>query len=170
MKLAYKLTLADVKAAFRLHRRQTLVRRCGWLFWIVLTVACFTVAHFASVPSELFAQSSSIGMGALVIAVGLPISRFYNVRKCYRQHFPKARTGELTTTEIDDEQIVGVIPGVSETKRPWKAIVAFAQDNEVTLFYVRKSAFVFLPTSAMSPAQRSELDDLVARHLPKGKP
>lgn len=170
MKLTYKLTLANVRAAFRFHRHQTLLRRLSWPFWIVLTVACFTVAHFSSVPSEMFAQSSSIGMGSFVIATGLPIMRFYNVRKCYQQHFPRSRTEDFTTTEIDDEQIVSIIPGVSETKRPWKAIMAFTQNEKVTLLYVRKNAFVFFPTSAMSPEQRNEFNDLVARHLPKGRP
>jgi hypothetical protein len=51
----------------------------------------------------------------------------------------------------------------------WTAIVRFAQNEKVTLFYVAKARFLFVPTQLFSEEQRAELNDLVARHLPKGK-
>ena len=45
----------------------------------------------------------------------------------------------------------------------------FAQDKNVTLLYFAKNRFLFFPTGAMSP-EAAELNDLVARRLPKGKP
>lgn len=170
MKLIYTLTLADFKAAFRLHRRQTLLRRLGIYTWPIVTIVCFLIAFSSNVNSFLFSESFGFGSASLVLSLGLPIHRSYNVRKCYRQHFPRTRTEQTTTTDIDEERVLGLIPGVSETKYFWNGILAFAQDEKVTLFYVRKSAFVFFPTYSMTPAQRAELNDLVARRVVRSKP
>jgi hypothetical protein len=39
----------------------------------------------------------------------------------------------------------------------------------MALLYVAKNQFVFFPTHSMTDTQRVELNDLVVRHLSKGK-
>ena len=48
--------------------------------------------------------------------------------------------------------------------------MGFAQDEKMTLLYVFKDRFLMFPTAALSPDQRSELGDLVARHVVRSKP
>ncbi len=57
-----------------------------------------------------------------------------------------------------------------EMKYFWEGIVDFAQDEKSTLFYTSNDAFLFLPTQAMTKAQRAELNDLIARHVTRKKP
>jgi hypothetical protein len=72
--------------------------------------------------------------------------------------------------EIDDSGISTGIPGVSESKYSWEGIVASAQNERATLLYLGPARFLFFPTRVMSPDQRAELDDLIARHIVKRKP
>jgi hypothetical protein len=67
--------------------------------------------------------------------------------------------------DIGDVCIISTISGVSEGKFFWRGIFDFAQDEKATMFYIDKRRFFFFPTLALSPAKRSELNDLVARHV-----
>ena len=71
--------------------------------------------------------------------------------------------------DIDNECLVSEIPGVFAEKYFWNTIVGFAQNEKVTLLYVFKDRFLLFPTAMLSQVQRTELNDLVARHLPKRK-
>jgi hypothetical protein len=106
----------------------------------------------------------------LWIAVYLPAWRAYTIRKCFKQIFSPARTDRNSLIDIDADRIISTVPGVSEGRFFWNAILAFAQDEKITLLYIRKNAFLFFPTPAMSPTQQTELSDLVVRHGVKRKP
>jgi hypothetical protein len=165
MTLEYSLTLADIKAAFKLHRRRNFYRRFSTVIWPLVTITCLSIAFASNTQSGLFAAAISVGVGALWMSLTLPILRMYQVRRCFKQLFPKARTNPLTATEVNEEFVLCRIPGVGETKYLWKAMFGFAQDERSTLFYLRKNAFMFLPTAALSQVQRLELNDLVTRHI-----
>jgi hypothetical protein len=102
---------------------------------------------------------------AFLISLGLPLTRYFAVRKQFKNTFPHAQTSQDLLIDIDDERIISTVPGTGEGKYFWTAILEFAQDEKVTLLYPRKNMFLLVPTQAMSPAQRAELNDLVARHL-----
>jgi hypothetical protein len=70
---------------------------------------------------------------------------------------------------MDKERILSGLPEVSEERYFWNAIVGFAQDEKMTLLYLDKDKFLLLPTYALSPEQRTELNELVARHVVKGQ-
>lgn len=172
MQLKYTLTLADFKAAYRLHRRQEFSRRISIFIWPTLTLLCvigfvvFSMLQRVNLAGDCLA----VGAGAIVVAVGTPILRSVNIRKGYRRLFPPSRTVRSSHLDIDDERIVRENPGVSELKIPWSGLYGFAQDEQVTMLYTNKDCFLIIPTQALSSEQRSELNDLVARHLPKKKP
>jgi hypothetical protein len=170
MKLTYTLTLADFNAAFRLHRRQKRYRRFALYVWPLLTLACLVgfVAFGAARRLDLMGYCLAIGAGALVGSIASPILRIINIRKSYDRLFPSTRTDRSSRVDIDDECIVREIPGMSQLKIPWSGLFGFVQDERITLLYMNKDCFLMVPTQALSPAQRVELDDLVARHLSKG--
>jgi hypothetical protein len=62
------------------------------------------------------------------------------------------------------------MPGVSEGKFFWPAIVAFAQDEKITLLYIDKNRFLLFPTYSLSPLQRSELSAMFDKHLVRKQP
>jgi hypothetical protein len=176
MKLTYELTLADYKAAQRLHIRQKFSRRINFYVWFVAVpiLAVLGLAFFIFFDVNKLTKSASVFFGAeaglVWLAAYLPVWRAYAIRKCFKQILSPARTDRNSLIDIDDDRIVSTVPGVSEGRFFWNAILGFAQDEKVTLLYIREKAFLFFPTPAMSPAQRTELNHLVARHVSKRKP
>jgi YcxB-like protein len=167
MELTYTLSFADWKAALRLNRRKRLLRRFGAFIWPTITVVCLTIAFVSNVQSQLFAQCMALGAGSLVVSISYPFMRIYVDRRGYRRIFSPTRKDRSCYVAIDDKQILSGLPEVSEEKYFWNAIVGFAQDEKMTLLYLDRDKFLLFPTSAMSPAQRAELTDLVSRHVMK---
>ena len=171
MKLSYTLTLADYKAALRLHRRQKLSRRITFiiLYCVVPVLAVLGLAVVflleAKGQADLAAEVIAVDIIFIWLAVGLPMARFVNIRKCFKRIFPSTGTDRSCTIDIDDERIISAIPGVSEGKFFWNAILAFAQDEKITLLYIDKNRFLLFLTHELSPAQRLELSALVERHI-----
>jgi hypothetical protein len=171
MKLEYTLTLGDFKAAQGLHYRQTLGRRVQVAFWNIIVPALaalglaallfFGVSRLAPYDALLF----GIECGLLAFAIINPIKRRHTLRKAFNQLFPPTCTERSCTLEIDENHILSTIPGVSEGKFFWNALVDFAQDDRITLLYVAKTKFLFFPTSSMTDSQRTELNNLIAKHL-----
>jgi len=95
---------------------------------------------------------------------------YLNVRKQFNNIFPPGRTDRNVSIDINEDHIIAAIPGVSEGKFFWNAILKFAQDEKITLFYVAEKRFIFVPAKAFSPSERSELSDLVERNLLRKKP
>jgi hypothetical protein len=172
MNLEYTLTLAHYKAANQLHRRLNLSRRLlPWLgpFVLFLSIAGF-VSFSVSHHSELAADSVAFMAGAAVVTIGAPISRAINLRKCFKQLFPPNRADRGSHLEIGDDCIISSVPGVSEGKIFWPGVHAFAQDERVTMIYLAPKRFLFFPTSALSPEQCNQLNQLVDRHRINRKP
>lgn len=176
MKLTYTLTLDDYKAAQQLHLRRSLGMRLTYIFWYVVVPILAGLGAFAFIIFDVskLTRYAALYFGlevALVwLSIFLPIMRFYTLRKCFKQLFPPSRTDRSSSIDIDEERVLSAIPGVSEGKFFWNAIIDFAQDEKVTLLYIRKRAFLFFPTPTLSPDQRAELNALIARHVVKKNP
>jgi hypothetical protein len=172
MKLEYMLTLKDYKAANDLHRRQRLGRRIfPWLGPFLLLIGSVGFIVFSvSDHSELAADAVALSAGAAVITIGIPLSRAMNLRKCFKQLFPPNRTDPMSHLEITVDCILSSVPGISEGKIFWTGLFAFAQDERVTMIYLAPKRFLFFPTSALSPDERSELNRLVDSHKVNRKP
>jgi hypothetical protein len=140
--------------------------------WPVLLVAFFVGAIISSgnPQSQLFSQCLALGAGSLVMAIGMPISRFFSARRSFNRLFPPAQKDRTSTIDINDERIVRELAGTSELKVLLNAIYDFAEDVRVSLLYTNKDCFLIIPIRSMSPDQRVELNDLVARHVVKRKP
>jgi len=169
MTLSYEITLADFKAAFRLHRRQRVTERMIIVLCLLLTIACVAIPLLLGPNSWLSQCCVSVGWIFLSLSIILPTNLIYQAHRSYKQSFPLSRTERATSTVIDDEQILTTIPGVSVTKYLWNGVLGFAQNENITLLYMAKHRFLLIPTRAFSPEQRTELNELVKRHLPEGK-
>jgi hypothetical protein len=172
VKLTYTLTLADFKAARLLHRRQRVSRQIMHFIWPVLLVVFFVGAIVSSgnLQSQIFSQCLALGAGALVMTIGMPISRFLSIRRSFNRLFPPAQRDRTSTFEINDERIVRELAGTIELKLLWGAISDFVEDERVSLLYTNKDCFLIIPGRSMSTDQRAELNDLVARHVAKKNP
>ncbi len=173
MKLSYTLTLADYKAALRLHWHQTLGRR---LRVAVLRIAIPALAAAGLMillvfkvrgSTELSADMIAIEMGLILLSITLPVARYFDTRICFRRIFPNTTSAPTISAEIDSECIRTQNPGVSEGKFYWKAIVKFVQDDKVTMLYIDKRRFLFFPTDTLSQSQRAELMALADLNVAK---
>jgi hypothetical protein len=171
MTLSYTLTLADFKAARTLHRRQRFTSQIMHFIWPVLLVAFFIGAIISSGDSHsvLFSQCFALGAGSLFMSIWMPISRFFSIRRNFNRLFPPGQENRTSTIDINDERIVKELSGTSEFKVLWSAIYDFAENACVSLLYTNKDCFLIIPARSISPAQRTELSDLVARHIVKRK-
>jgi hypothetical protein len=173
MQLSYTLTYSDYKAAFRLHKRQKAGRRIYFFFYDIVIPAtavvllAVTIAAYAHGDSDLV-QGLEIPDGTVVIvAILVPVLRAYRLRKSFKNLFPPGQVDRTTSIDIDNERILTSVPGLGEGKYFWAGVSAFAQNEKATLIYITRERFVPFPTYAMSPAQRTELNDLVGRHVLK---
>jgi len=177
LKLIYTLTLADYQAAQRLHWRQTLSRRAiGFLlFWCLPALGC-SIALLAGKMMGIFLTEFSVRyvllfgfvLGLLINSV---LARIIQKPQMFRKQFerkfcPDQRSGSI---EIEDGGVSSAILGTDVVSFQWHTFIGFAQDDKMTLLYLAKNRFLLFPTTAMTPAQRTELNDLVARYLPKRK-
>jgi hypothetical protein len=175
MKLEYALTLDDYKAAQRLHRSRTAARRIKFaisysIFPALTVVGLISIFLLKSSDNaELKADLLICDFALFFLSVAMPIARIFDMRIRFKRLQRTLRGVSSVFLEIGEECIISAIPGVSEGKFFWNASIDFAQDDKVSLLYVRKRAFFFFPTSVMSPDQRTELNDLVARHVAKKK-
>jgi len=171
MKFTYTLTFADFKAAVKLHSRQKFSRRVALFvnIWLAPIVALLLIVSFMLSPLRQLPNGSFFMLAVLLFCILLPVMHHRYVRNQFKQLFPPTRTDRSSSIDIDDEQIYSGVPGVSEGKIFWSGILAFAQDEKITMIYLAENKFLFFPTVVMSSTQRTELNDLVARHGVKRK-
>jgi hypothetical protein len=174
VKVEYVLTLQDYKAALKLHTHRKLSRRISnFVFlWLAPLLALLSLLVFVSVPlltsaHVVYENGSLWTFGFVIFCFLVPTLHFKKVRKQFNLLFPPGVKEKNVSVDIDDERVISAIPGSSEGKFFWNAILEFAQNEKITLFYVAKTRFLFVPTAAFSPSQRAELDDLVSRYVTK---
>jgi hypothetical protein len=168
MKYNYTLTLADYKAALKLHQRAKRSRRVVELF----LYKCMPLLALLAISYELIEEISYDSfvwehtLRLLIVPAFfllLPVSRWDLVRKQFKQLFPAG--SENLSIDIDDDRIICMNPGRSESKFTWNSIKSFAQDGKIAMLYISEDRFLFFPTSGFSPAERRELQSLVERNL-----
>ena len=167
MKFEYSLTPQDYRAAFKLHRRQKLSRRIvPWIGPLILLTAVITFVVSSLYKNlELAAQSLAWAAGAVVFSIGIPVSRYINLRKSYTRLFPPGHRDRTSLIEIDDQGIRRSLSGTSELNLLWGEVYDFIQDNNVCMIYTNKDCFLILPTKIMSREDRTSLNEIVTRHL-----
>ena len=170
MNLTYVPTIKDYRAGLRLHFRLRLTRRIAHLLGLWMLPSFFLLFSAPMIYKMLTQPEEYSGvLGWLVIGFAfsliVPLRQYYCVNKQFKALFQNSLASREVSVEISNDRILSAIPGMSEGTFYWKAILDFAQDENVTLLYVAENRFLFIPTQAMSPAQRTELDDLVARNL-----
>ena len=173
MKLTYTFTFADWKAALRLHSRQTIGRRIHRFVYdfvipalAVLGLGCMVFAN-SNGQKEIVDDLVTPVIALVGLAIILPFLRNYMMRRGFKGMFPPSETGPGYSLDIDNERIVSTRPGIGEATYYWTGISAVAQNNKIMLLYLSEILFLGIPAHTLSPDQRAELNDLVARHVVK---
>jgi hypothetical protein len=169
MRFEFTITIDDYKAALRLHRSRKFSRRIFlWIFpsLFFIGVILFVVGSLSK-NTEVLTQGIILTVWSFCATIAFPLLRLAMTRRGYRQMFPPTRLGRTSTIEIDEQRVVEENPGTEEVRLPWTGVMGFAQNDRITLIYINDRRFFLFPTSALSPAQRAELNGFVARHVAK---
>ncbi len=167
MRFDFTITLEDYKVALKLHRKRKLRRRILPWIWPALFLISLVLLVVGSLNknTEMIEQAILLAAWSLCAIAALPILRFALTLRGYRQMFPPTRSGRTSTIEIDDQRIIEENPGTEEMRLPWTGVMGFTQNDRVTLIYINSCRFFLFPTPALSPAQKAELNELVARYV-----
>lgn len=176
MILTYTLTLENFKAAEKLHINQRFSRQIGYgMMYIgipVLAVLGLIGFYYFNIgaKSDLSLGYSIIEVILISQAIFIPIERSKRLRRPLKAKCSSGEVVPKSSIEIDEKKILSETQGRSKIELTWDAIVEAAQDENVAMLYVNDKDFILIPTRAFSPPERAEFRDLVARHIPVGKP
>jgi hypothetical protein len=164
MKLSYRpVTFAEYRAACQMFRKKNLFLKYDQIFWAVLAIASVIaydiVPHHG--PNRVI---ETIFYYSAFLAVGLPLLRNFNIIRGYRAMRKNQKELEEITTEIDGSRIVDITPGTCELIYEWKSVKGIGQNKKITVICTTGSHFLFFPTSAFSPEQLNEFNQIASSY------
>jgi len=163
----YTLTFTDYKAANWLYLRRHPWSMLGYVFqcWMfpILVLASTAITVWARACGDANATRLSWGAIAvpLVFAMALPSFRWWALWNGYNIIFPRG-TGKIAHLTVTQEQVISAIPDRNEGRFYWKAIERYAEDKNGMILFVSKNRYLIVPRHALSEAQWTELQALVA--------
>jgi hypothetical protein len=169
MKIEYTVTLADYMAARRLHRQNRPALFLAYFFAVRcipvlgLLLAAFSI-HFILNSARGYSLIGPIAF--ILLMLTSPFwERFLANGKFSRISQPAA----MRSIEVDNnENLILLWPGRSgEKKIPWANFIDFRCDRQISLLYMKKNRFLFIPTRMLSKAQRDEFNEIIGRHIAK---
>jgi hypothetical protein len=163
MKVSYRMSLTERKAASKLLRRRNIVLRYDVYFWSGLSALCVLLGVALPPGSTITKVAAGLLIPSLVFALGLPVLRAIQDRQFVRTGKRNQSAEAQSSTEINSERVVDVTPGAYELAYEWSAITGFAQNDKITLFVANDSHVLYFPTSALSALQLTELREMIAQ-------
>ncbi len=175
IKIEYSPTFADFKHAVKLDRRMNWSHLAFHLgaTWLAPGIALFLILFVAIVacffPVE-FASGSSATFGVLAVCLLAPLIEQWIMRRNFQSMFPSRTPARIIRYTVSEEGVDVEIPLIAEATYQWGSFLKFIQDGRFILLYTSKTRFLSLPTTSLSPENHTELNELIARHLPTRKP
>ncbi len=167
MQAQYELSFNDYKNAqwvYLKHRPFNLL--VFVLFYCVLPLCCLlllVVSLYARKQGHA-SQATLILLNLrplLVTLVVIAFLRQFSIWRTYLSLFEK-KSPRTAVFSFDDEQFISAIPARSEARVHWSALVDFAEDKKVTLLFLAKNRFLFIPKRALTLEQLESLRALAA--------
>jgi hypothetical protein len=186
MKIEYKLTYDDWKAFLDLRSSQKGGRRILYaIYYFVipaLTMLFLTYVLYARLNGHTSTAYNFIAPVATLdaLAILLSIACRSRTRKSfnyYKNPISRKLKDTSSTSEavpecsldFDDDRILSTRPGFDETIHSWTDIHAVIQNNKIMLLLISQSLYICVPLDKLSKDQRTELNELVARHVVRKK-
>jgi hypothetical protein len=161
----YTISYADYKAANQLYLRHRLWARISYILtiWIVpiFGVCLLAWSLWLRAHDVDASMNGPIIVSGAWLALAFPLARWLQVRRCYRNLFPKG-VPKIARLMVNDEQVISVIPDRNEGRFYWRAIQDHAEDKNGMILFVAKKRFLLVPHRALTEAQWTELRELVA--------
>jgi hypothetical protein len=173
MKVEYVLTPECIKAMWNHFRGYTTLSIANArVLYLAAPTISLTLLLTGGYSGNLWLQS----MGRTLLfgtLVSIPIHIAYDKWKFsnwFKNNFSLDPEKESYSLIANDEGIIVAKSDSIESRVTWNAITDFRQDETITIVYLSPDNCFYFPTKSMSADQSAELHDLIARHVPKGKP
>jgi len=172
MRIEYLLNREVIKAAWNHLRGYTTISIANArVLYVAAPAICLVL-----LMSGMYSGSSWLRIqgGSLLFAsiVSIPLHIAFDKWKFFywsKENYSIGKGSATYSLAATDEGIVDAKSNSIETRLAWSAITRYFQDGIITIIFLSRYSCIFFPTKAMTEEQRAELNDLVARHLPKGK-
>ncbi len=162
IKITHGSSLALYRAAFKLRWRDGFFSR-NCLLLLAIGSVLASLGAFAAYRSTFSTLCFNLAPFFYTLLILIPAFRFYAIRDASRNSRVAPSMSQENTIGIEADQIISVMPGLRRTAYNWDSVLAFAQNESVTVFRLIGHHLVFFPTP-LTPEQRAELNDLVSRH------
>ena len=162
----YVLRKEDFLDAQKLYRKHHLRAALSYYFWIwTIPIAgfCLVLALLAAVINrreDLIRQLAPAAAFGAWIAIFVPAMRWWQVRKLWKASLDTGAAGKPVTLQFDGEQLISAIPGKSEGRFFWTALVDFAEDERLVLLFIRKKNFLYIPKYALPEPAFAQIREL----------
>jgi hypothetical protein len=167
MKFIYVVNLADYRAAGKLYRRRKPLLRFVRFFtlWCIPLIGFWLILWTIRKMLSSGQKPSIVELLLFQAVLFSPLLwEYYKTRKSFG--LLRSKIGNGVTIVVDKNGMIAAWEGKKEQTLSWDHIVNFDSDGRIALFSMQKESF-FFPMQMLSPAQRAELNDLVARHVVK---
>ena len=165
----YVLQKQDFINAQQLYLRHNRGAALSYYFWIwlvpILGVVIFliTVTAYFLQNNVLFHQLVPMAGAGIWLAIFIPLMRWLNIRKLWKASVETIDGGKPVSLQFDDEQIVSAIPGKSEGRFYWNAILDFAENDQIAMLFIRKKHFLYIPKNALPEEAWAQIRALAPR-------
>ncbi|MGA3130650.1 MAG: YcxB family protein [Terracidiphilus sp.] len=167
MKVEYEPTFADYKAAYTTYRKKTRASAAIHLtlfkifpaattLFIILTLVLARNGH---VDPLVYGLASSL----LTVTLFAFFNRFSYIRRQVKNLFPVSAKDRRIITEINEENIVTLIPRAIRTEYFWESISWFLSSPQVDLLYVSPERFILIPNRVLTKEQQTSLREIIVR-------
>ena len=142
--LLQKEHLLHAQKLYRKHHPRAALSYYLWIWIVPLLGVCLVLAYIAAVVTRREDLIRQLGPAAALgawLAVFIPAMRWWQIRKLWKASLDRVADGKPVTLQFDNEQLISAIPGKSEGRFFWTAILDFAEDDHLALIFIRKKNF-----------------------------
>jgi len=163
MRYEYTLTYKDYLDAQKLYRSHVWTAALSYYVWIWavpiigLTLALSWFVTMSGYSLEWLASMAGFAGVGIWLGLFIPAARVYTIRKCWKRLLPESvpkstKTSIAVEFEMTEDQVISVLPGRSEGRFFWTALFDLAEDDKLTLLFIKKRQFLFIPLRALDEA------------------
>ena len=153
----------DAQRLYRKHNRRAALSYYLWIWIVPVLGLCLVLAYSAAVitrRADLMQQLMPAAAAGAWFAIFVPIMRWWQIRKLWKASLDPVADGKPVTLQFDNEQLISAIPGKSEGRFFWTALVDYAEDDRLTMLFIRKKRFLYIPKHALPESAWAQIREL----------
>ena len=160
-----KTDFLDAQRLYRKHSLRAALSHYLWIWAVPISGLCVVLATLAAVITPREDLIRELGPAAAVgawFALFIPTMRWWQIRKLWKASLDAGADGKPVTLQFDNEQLISAIPGKSEGRFFWTALVDYAEDDRLAMLFIRKKHFLYVPKYALPETAWAQIRELAA--------